>query len=92
MAAKSDANLLWEGGTQGVIHQRGESHKKVNVPEGQDDAPTVKEGVWVACDLAEDRAKTRFQEPFPYFVEGEDFDEVREVLPVRLLIGRRVLQ
>ncbi len=92
MAANCDANLLWKGGTQGVVHRGCESYKERHVPEGQDEAPAVKEGVLVACGLAEDRVETRLQGSFPNFAEGEAVDEVREVHPVHLLIERRVLQ
>ncbi len=83
VAAKSDADLLWEGGAQGVVHRGGEGHEERHVPEGHNDAPTVKEGVLITGGLTKDIAKAGLYGPFPYLVEGEAVGEGRQVLHVQ---------
>ncbi len=64
--------------------------KRDMCPKGKTTPPQLRRVSWSL--VVSQRTEQKREDSFPYFNEGEVVDEVREVLPVRLLIGRRILQ
>ncbi len=91
MAAKSDAELFWKRGAQGVVHRGGEGNEERHVPEGYHNASAVEEGVLITSGLTEDRAKARLKRHFSDLVEGEAFGEGRQVFHVQIRFWRGIL-
>ncbi len=92
VAAKSDADLLWEGGAQGVVHRGEEGNEENHVLEGHYNAPAVEEGVLIIGGLTEDRAKAGLKRPFLDLADREVVGEGRQVLHVQFRFWRGILQ
>ncbi len=92
VATERDTNLLREGGAKGVIRRGGKSHIEGHVPDGQDDASTVQEGVLIVGGVGEDRAKARLQAALSDLGERKAISEVRKGIHVQRVLGWGVLQ